>query len=191
MRIKATLDESTVASLLDQLLPVTIDLNETEPGTRWVRVEKPERFDFVAGEGIRVHTAAAIRWTALGIAIPVTIKSIALMLRPAIAVDEQLGGSLVFRPEIEGTDFKMMPAFVDAQIARTINAELSKQGDRLAWPFGKALALRAPLPSSISPAAQFELAAGDAAVETSDDQLTLELTLSMRFSRPDGPVEAK
>ncbi|HET6280426.1 MAG TPA: hypothetical protein VFH73_05655, partial [Polyangia bacterium] len=101
------------------------------------------------------------------------------------------GGSLVFRPEIEGTDFKMMPAFVDAQIARTINAELSKQGDRLAWPFGKALALRAPLPSSISPAAQFELAAGDAAVETSDDQLTLELTLSMRFSRPDGPVEAK
>jgi hypothetical protein len=183
MRIKATLDESTVASLLDQLLPVTIDLHETEPGTRWVRVEKPERFDFVAGEGIRVHTAAAIRWTALGIAIPVTIKSIALILRPAIITDEQPGGSLVFRPEIEGTDFKMVPAFVDARIARAINAELSKQGDRLAWPFGTSLALRTPLPPSITPATQFELAAEDAVVETTDHQLTLELTLSMRFTQ--------
>jgi hypothetical protein len=184
MRIKATLDESTVASLLDELLPVTIDLHETEPGTRWVRVEKPERLDFVAGEGIRLHTAGAIRWTALGMSIPVTIKSIALMLRPAIVSDEKLGGSLVFRPEIEATDLKMLPAFVDAQIARAINAELSKQGDRLAWPFGQSLALSTPLPSSISQATQFELAAASAVVETTDDQLTLELTLSMRFTKP-------
>lgn len=184
MRIKATLDQATVAALLDELLPVTVDLDDTEPGTRWVRVEKPEHFDFVAGEGIRVHTAAAITWTALGIAIPATINSIALMLRPAIVSDGQRGGSLVFRPEIEGADLKMVPAFVDAQIARAINAELSKQGDRLAWHFGEALALRTPLPPSISPAAQFELAAQDAVVETTDDQLTLELTLSMRFTRP-------
>jgi hypothetical protein len=183
MRIKATLDEATVAALLDELLPVTVDLDETEPGTRWVRVEKPERFDFVAGEGVRVHAAAAIRWTALGIAIPVTVNSLALLLRPGIVSDEQRGGSLVFRPEIEAADLKMVPAFVDARIARSINAELSKQGDRLAWHFGETLALRTPLPSTISPAAQFVLAAQDATVETTNDQLKLELSLSMGFTR--------
>lgn len=183
MRITAALDEATVAVLLDELLPVTIDLHEAEPGTRWIRVEKPDHFEFVAGEGIRIHAAAAIEWKTLGLAIPATLKSVEVMLRPAIVVDEQRGGTLVFRPEVEGADFKLVPAFIDAQIARVINSELSKEGNRLAWHFGETLALRTPLPSSISPATQFALSAEDAVVETTADQLTLALTLSMRFGR--------
>lgn len=183
MRITAVLDEATVAALLDELLPVTVDLHEAEPGTRWIRVEKPDHFDFVAGEGIRIHAAASIEWKTLGLAIPATLKSVEVMLRPAIVVDEQRGGTLVFRPEVEAADFKLVPAFIDAQLARIINAELSKEGNRLAWHFGETLALQTPLPSSISPPTRFDLLADDAVVETTGEQLSLALTLSMRFTR--------
>jgi hypothetical protein len=183
MRITAALDEKTVAALLDELLPVTIDLQESEPGTRWIRVEKPDHFEFVAGEGIRIHAGATIEWKALGLAIPATLKSVEVMLRPAIVVDEQRGGTLVFRPEVEAADFKLVPAFIDAQIARVINSQLAKESNQLAWHFAETLALRAPLPPIISPATQFELSAEDAVVQTTDDQLTLALTLSMRFAR--------
>lgn len=183
MRITAALDEATVAALLDELLPVTIDLHEAEPGTRWIRVEKPDHFEFVAGEGIRIHAGAAIEWKTLGLAIPATLKSVEVMLRPAIVVDEQRGGALVFSPQVEATDFKLVPAFIDAQIARAINAELSKESNRLAWHFGETLALHTPLPPTISPTTQFELSAGDAVVQTTDTQLTLAVTLSMHFTR--------
>jgi hypothetical protein len=184
MRISATLDETAVAALLDELLPVTIDLHPPEPGTRWVRVEKPDGFDFVAGEGVRIRAAATVQWTALGIAIPVTVNSLALMLRPVIVVDEERGGSLVFRPEIESADLKMVPAFVDERIARSINAKLAEEGDLAAWNFAQTLAIRSPLPSNISPAAELHIAAGDAVVQADDTQLSLSLTLTMRFARP-------
>jgi hypothetical protein len=183
MRLTARLDESTVAVLLDQLLPVTIDLQEEEPGTRWVRVHKPQRFEFVAGQGIRIHTAAVFQWTALGFRIPVTIESIELMLRPLVVEEGEGLGKLVFRPEIEGTDFRMVPAFIDAQIARVINAKLADQGDRLAWHFGQTLAAHYTLPPTISPTADFDLVARDAVVETTNDNLVLSVTLEMRFTR--------
>jgi hypothetical protein len=64
-----------------------------------------------------------------------------------------------------------------------VNGKLDSQGNALAWDFGKALTVNAPLPSSISPAEAFQMNVSNAQVVVLADALELTLTLDMRFSR--------
>jgi hypothetical protein len=184
LHITATLTEDDLVLLLRDLLPATIDLDPlgAEAGRRWIRFDEPHHVDFVPKVGLRVRTSAALQWTAVGIAVPATIREVELLLQPLVTADEQ-GPKLVFRPMIEKADFKMMPEFVDQAITGRINAMLAAEGDLTGWHFGEGLARRVPLPKNLSPVDAFHLGAGPMEIEVQDRAFVLRLEVNMSFSR--------
>lgn len=187
LRVTARLDEAAVKEILDELLPITIDLAEEgeAAGERWLRVDKPQQVDFVEGEGLRVVTSARVRWRAAGMRVPVTLKGAELMIRPVVDQDD-LGAKLLFVPSVEKTDFKLIPGFLDRRIETRINDALEDNGHRLAWHFGQTLAATVAMPASMAPVEAFLLSAEDAEVSVTADALMLSLVLGMRFARREG-----
>lgn len=186
LRITSELGEDVVRELLEQFFPATVDLNplqaDADAERRWLRIERPHQLDFVAGEGVRVRTAASLQWTAIGFAVPVTVHEIELMIVPAIAQDER-GPKLVFRPSVEKADVKRLPAFLDQMVSRRINDALAAEGDLLGWHFGESLDLRVPLPPNLSPVDALQLGAGDMTVAVFDRAIVLTLEVKVAFTR--------
>lgn len=184
LHITAELAEADVRTLLDQLLPLTVDLGALgeEPGRRFLEIERANSVEFVAGQGLRVRTGARVQWTALGLPVPARLNELELVLRPAIE-EEEAGPRLVFRPTIENADFRLLPAAVDRAITARINAALDEEAHLLAWHAGQSLARSIALPANLSPKVAFELGAGAATVEVTDRAIVLRLAVTMRFSR--------
>lgn len=183
MEIAASLDSDTVTQLLHELTPLTVHVaGSGEKGERWVRVERPEHIEFVAGEGLRIRTAAKLQWTVAGIRIPFVIRSLQMMLRPLIA---QIGneGRLVFRASIESADLKGVPAMIDEGIVAKVNDLLEAQGDMLAWNFGAMLTRTVEMPESMEPIEALHLRATNGVVEVRSDGLRFALKIPMRFAR--------
>lgn len=187
LTITARLDRTAISEILADLLPLTIDLSDEgdPPGDRWIRVEQPHHVDFVADDGLHVHTSAQLRWRAGGVRVPATLQHAELILRPQIARDER-GPKLVFAPSLEKADFKLVPAFVDRRIVSRVNAQLALEGDRLAWHFGESLAVAVPMPRHLAPLDAFLLEPGAARVAITAEALELTLDLNVRFSRGNG-----
>jgi len=105
------------------------------------------------------------------------------MLEPEL-VETPAGGRLVFRPALEDLDLKNVPGFLDRGVAGIVNGKLESQVNALAWDFGSALAVNAPLPAGITPAEAFQISVRNARVVVLADALELTVTLDLRFSRP-------
>lgn len=184
LHITAKLAEDDLKALLEDLLPLTIDLDPlgADAGQRWFRIERPSHVDFVPGEGLDVRAEAALQWTAAGFNIPVTIHELALRIEPVIASDED-GPKLVFRPTIEKGDLAWVPSFLDRALVSRINAALVAEGDLLGWHFGRTLAQRVALPRNLSPVNALSIQAGQVRLEVQDTCFLLELEVSLGFER--------
>jgi hypothetical protein len=195
MHIQARLDESTLRQLLDELLPVTILLDEDKAGSpggdpngSWVAIEPARTVDFVAGEGLRLVTGGKIRWVAAGVPVEATLQAAHILLRPLVVADKH-GGRLVFRPSLEEADLKNVPALVDRGIAALVNRQLEKRGDQIAWDFGRTLAFSVPLPPALRGVEALQLSVKTGQVTVSDHAFELGLELSLHFRHaPRGPV---
>lgn len=185
MHIKAHLEEATVKTLLGELLPVTIVLDEAEGDSRWMRIDPARSVDFVAGQGLRLDVSGQLHWKTAGVPVLLTIHSAQLLIRPAL-VDDAQGPRLVFRPSLEQMDLKSVPGFLDSGIAAIVNKRLDAEGDKLAWRFGRDLANRFPLRKELLEIEAFTLAAGPATVEVLDDALEFTVSLVMGFARAGG-----
>ncbi len=78
--LTATLDETTVRELLNELLPLRIDLGDENHANRWFQIQPPQLIEFVPDKGIRIQTSAQLHWTVAGMGIPFTILSVRLLL---------------------------------------------------------------------------------------------------------------
>lgn len=184
LQLTAELSEQALTQLLSELLPATIDLDPlgVDSGRRWIRIEAPSHVDFVPDIGLRIRTSAALQWTAVGLAVPVTLRDVQLILRPIVATDER-GPKLVLEPSIENADFRFMPTFVDEAIAARINAALAAEGHMIGWHFGETLSHQVPLPANLTPVNAFTLSAGAFDVKVSEHGIVLKLQLNMGFTR--------
>jgi hypothetical protein len=183
VQITARLDEETIRTLVGQLLParVLIDEQQGDRG-RWIQLEAASQVDFIAGQGLRVQTSGQIQWQAAGLPIALTLNSVQLMVRPEV-VTEPPGARLVFRPSLEELDLKNVPGFLDRSVLGMVNGKLRDQGDQLAWDFGETLTVSAPLPATIVPFETFHLAAREGTVSVLADALELTVSFDLRFSR--------
>ncbi|MES1204586.1 MAG: hypothetical protein ABUS79_01490 [Pseudomonadota bacterium] len=190
MQITARLDESTLIGLLRQLLPVTVTIDEDGSGDggadRWIRIDPARQVAFVPDEGLRVEVGGQLRWKTAGMPVLLTINSAQLMVRPVIESAEE-GERLVFRPSLERMDLKNVPEFVDSGVAAIINKRLARQGDSLAWHFGRTLRHEFPLAKEFVDVDRFSLAAGTAAVAVSADAFELTLRVTAAFTRAAEP----
>lgn len=186
MHILARLDEATLRGILDELLPVTLLLDDGADGGRagrdgrWVRIEPTHDLDFVAGTGLRLATGGQIRWLLAGVPLEATLHSIQIMLRPEIVPDKH-GGKLVFRPSLESADLKNVPAWIDRGIVSVANRLIEARGDQLAWDFGRSLSFSTAVPATLEGIATMQLGVQNATVQVLADAIQLGLTLSLRF----------
>jgi hypothetical protein len=185
--ITARLDESTVKKLLGELLPARVMVDEPdEPKARWIQIESPSRIDFAAGEGLRVLTSGHIQWYAAGLPISLTLTSVQLLLRPELA-DDPPGPRLIFRPSLVDLDLKNVPGFLDRSVAGIVNGRLESQANELAWHFGRALSVEAPMPPTIVPGQALQMGVRTASVAVLDDAIELSVAFDLRFARSPEP----
>lgn len=181
MRITAQLDESTVRTLLGELLPVTVRLDDDDVD-RWIRIDPAHSVDFAAGEGLRVAVAGQLSWKLAGVQVTLTIHAAQLLLQPAV-LGEGTEARLVFRPSLEKMDLKNVPGLLDSGITGLVNSRLEGEGDKLAWHFGRDLTARFPLGKDFVDGETFVLGVGAAAVTVLADAIVLDLPLALAFAR--------
>jgi hypothetical protein len=204
VHIRVRLEEATLRAVLDELLPITLLLDEpgadadltatataTAPAAgkgrdgRWVRVEKASEVDFVAGQGLRLVSAGQIRWVTAGMPMEATLHSVKILLRPQVVADKH-GGRLVFRPSLEAADLKNVPALLDRGVVALVNHQLESKGQDMAWDFGRTLSLAVPVPPMLEGIHSLQLDARNATVSVTADAIELGLTLSLHFLRNPG-----
>jgi hypothetical protein len=183
MHITARLADATLKQLLDQLLPVTI-LLDNEPGIegRWIKINRTDHLDFVAGQGIRFSTSGELRWSLGPVPVSLTVKELGVLLKPAVKSDGKTT-RLHFLPVIEKADFANIPGFIDQGIVGLVNHALEAINHHLAWDFGKALGLQFTLPDTLVPLEAARIEAKDASVEVFDDRIELDVSVVMSVTR--------
>jgi hypothetical protein len=165
-----------VESLLASFLPLCVRL--PGEGRRQLEIGEARSLALVPGVGLRVDTSAHIQWEALGIGIPLTVRSLTALFRPHIVAG---GSALAFGVAIEQADLAGMPAFMDQTIIDKANEALARID--LAWSFGKTLGRPLPLPLAMSPVSRVSLGVSGSEVVVTSEGLSLSVDLDASVSR--------
>jgi hypothetical protein len=176
MQLCAILTKDDITSVIEQITPLRVALRTR----RVITLGRPRRIDLVEGAGLRVRGAARFTWDALGVTIPVTLRSWQILLVPSFK-RRQNRRVLAFEPVLEELDFKNVPMFLDGRIAEAINEGLAAQKDRLSWDFEKHLSVMRQLPEKMSPSGEAKLAptGGSVVVTVSEMRLTLDFAVTL------------
>jgi hypothetical protein len=183
MHIAVELEAATLRELLGELLPITILLDEAHgPDGRWMRIDPARDLQFSVDEGIRVVTSGVLRWSLGPLPVMLTVRSLALILRPVV-VGTGAAGRVLFRPLIEAADLQNVPGLFDRGVVRLVNRALEARSERLAWDFGRTLALRFLLPDALVPLETAAVSVEAARLRVRADALELIVSLTMHISR--------
>jgi len=183
MHIAVELEEATLRELLGELLPITILLDEAHGlAGRWMRIDPARDLQFSVDEGIRVVTSGVLRWSLGPLPVMLTVRSLALILRPVV-VGTGAAGRVLFRPLIEAADLQNVPGLFDRGVVRLVNRALEARSERLAWDFGRTLALRFLLPDALVPLETAAVSVEAARLRVRADALELIVSLTMHISR--------
>jgi hypothetical protein len=187
MHITAQLEGETLRRLLDDILPITVLLDEEQAlDGRWVRIDRAQSVEIVPGESLRLVSAGELRWNVGPVLATVTVHRLALMVRPLVT-GEGASTRLLFRPRIEEADFRRMPAPLDRGIVAIVNRALERRGDALGWDVGRSLSRSFGLPGVLVPLETAGVDVLSAEVAILQDCIALTVSLAMRVSRSEAP----
>jgi hypothetical protein len=182
MWVEAILTREDLAKALDDLCPLRILVGEDGS----VIVSEPRAIELVPGVGLRVTANAEIHWPILGIAVPITVRSMTLDVRPLILKSEG-GDKLAFRLQLDQVDISLLPSFLDQTVVDRVNQELEAKHIELAWNFSETLSHVFALPPSLASAGAIELKVAWGEAKTTLE--TLVLAISFHASvLPRGPL---
>jgi hypothetical protein len=181
MRLQAVLPRSEIDSLLNELLPLTVLLGGDENERRLV-LRDPRAVTFVPGEGMTLSCTADIRWSLLGITVPIHLRELTVMLAPRISMRAGTP-ALVFGLSIAHADLAGVPAVLDAHLVDRLNQALEERQVQLAWEFAKTLTHSFALPALLANVRSFNLGVGESAVEVVVDALVLSVELLASVTR--------
>jgi hypothetical protein len=183
MEINVRLDEATLQRMLDEILPITVLLDDAgTPNGRWVMLERARRLELIPGEGIRLATSGAMRWPISFVPMTVRLAALQLLLRP-IVVGDGAATRVRFRPLIEYADFERLPGFVDRGIVSIINRALETRSERLEWRVAESLALRFQLPETLVPLERARVDVVAAALTIDERGISVGVTLDVGVTR--------
>ena len=183
MDIKVRLDEGTLRRLLNDILPITVLLDD-ELGMegRWVAIGRAERLDLIPGEGLRFATSGELRWPLKIAPVTLTLTELQLVVRP-IVVGAGSATRLLFRPRIEHIDLERLPGFVDRGIVALVNRTLEARSQLLAWNVAESLGQRFSLPDTLIPLENARVDVVSASLAIDEHGIDLAVTLDMNVTR--------
>jgi hypothetical protein len=187
MWLEAVLSKEDLAALIAQFVPLTIHMNPDAGGDQYIELATATHFALVADQGLRMTTRARVHWPILGIAVPITVDPLSVMIRPQITHTAR-GDALSFTLEIEQADFAGIPAFGDQAITQKVNRELSSRHAELAWAFSSMLSHRFHLPPLLEPLDSLALNVAWGKVRVTDEAMVLAISFHAQVSRRDDDV---
>lgn len=180
MELQATLTTIDLRNLIEPALPLDVDI-DGDQGERVFTLQELVGVEFVPQRGIRLSLTGKISWPILGVTVPITLKSIEVLI--SVAREERPSAHLVLRFVIEKADFAWIPGVVDGAIADRINAEIQARKFELPWDFEKLMTHRFPLPVAVTSAQALSLFVPASSLHITDRQLELRVTLSTHVER--------
>lgn len=181
MRLLALVPRAEVQLLLSELLPLKVLLGD-DGDDRTLLLRDAGEVSFVPGFGVRMACKADIRWSLLGLTVPVHLRALSVLLVPRIA-EREGGAALVFQVSIEHADLAGVPAVVDAHLVERVNQALAERQVELAWNFTRTLSHTFELPALLESVRAFSLGVAGSGVEVHADELQLEVELRAGFTR--------
>lgn len=179
MRLQALLPRADLDALLSQLLPVKVSLGGDD---RSLVLRDPRAVTFIAGNGVSLACKADIRWSVLGLTVPIHLRELSVMLTPQIATRAS-GPALVFELAITHADLAGVPAVVDSHLVELVNQALAERNVELGWEFAKTLTHSFALPDVLANVRSFNLGVGESTVEVVPDGLVLHVELLTSVTR--------
>ena len=186
MWLEAIFPAEDLRRTLSEIAPLEIRLGD-DGGE--LALDAPSEVTLVADQGVRIVCAARLHWPVLGVSVPVTMKSLVVLLRPTIEAHEGKD-ALVFKLEIEHADFSMVPAVIDTRITSLVNEELAKKGVELSWDYAQTLNHVFQLPDLLKPAEALSLTITGAVVKVTTEALGLAIAIRSDVKRGGARDEA-
>jgi hypothetical protein len=174
MWIEAILSHDDLATLVAQLLPLDLRLGEAD-GDPELRLSDLAKVELIENQGLRVECRAAIRWSVLGIDVPITVDSLALKLIPSV-VKRSGRDALAFKIQLGELDIAWMPAAIDATIRERVNRELREKQRQLTWSFSQTLSHVFRLPEAVRPIDAIELEVAWGKVRVTSEALVMAVS---------------
>ena len=189
MHLEAHLTSADFNHVFAQLTPLRISLDENSD-KRFLALGPPQHVGLVASRGLRVVADVQFQWDVIGIALPVSMKRVSVLLTPSIAeIDGQ--AALLFGVRIEDADLSALPSFVESVLLDTVNDALAKREASICWRFMETLDFSFRLPVLVSPRYRVRLFAASGTVRVDSHALVLSVDWGLeahphehRSSRP-------
>ena len=184
MWVEAVVPQQDLTALLGQLLPAAIRLGHDGE----LYLGEPTGVALVADVGLRVVCGATLRWKILGIHVPITIESIAVVVSPEIEERSDFR-RLVFKIQIEHADVARLPRLLDDGVTDLVNRELAAKHVELSWNYAATLSHAFELPTSLQSHDQLALTVVDARVKATGDALGLAIRFGAAARRRSPKVD--
>jgi hypothetical protein len=181
MQLTAVLPRADLDELLNDLLPLKVLLG-ADRDDRTLLLYDPSSVSFVAGHGIGLSCKADIRWSVLGITVPIQLRALTVMLVPRVSQRDGVP-ALVLDLALEHVDLAGVPAALEGRLVDLINQALQARQVELAWGFGKTLSHAFALPAMLESVSSFNLGVGESSVDVLADALRLDIQLRAGVSR--------
>lgn len=171
MQLRAVVRRDDVIGLLEEITPLRVELSRRPQ--RAISVGRPTTLDFIPEVGIRVRLDARISWDVVGVSVPVTARTIQVLLTPKLSMREG-HHVLSLEPTLEDFELESLPFFVDRRVRTALDAAVERQRVRLTWDLEELL--RFPLPEKITPPMRVDLGITDATLAVDAESLVLDVS---------------
>jgi hypothetical protein len=178
MWMQATLSTEDLTRALESLCPARIDLADD----RWIDLARPRSVTLIPDLGLRVLFEARVRWSLIGIDVPVTVNEVELLLAPKV-VPKGDSSVIAFEMQVGALDLKFVPAPIDGTVADRINAALVEARPSMVWDFRKTLDFTFELPAALSPAEKARLHAKWAEMKVTAEAVSLAVSFELDVAR--------
>jgi hypothetical protein len=194
MWLQATLTAQDLQDALAKITPLRVPLDSQDPD-RCLWLGKPSEVTLREADGVRISTRGQVRWDVAGITVPITLRTLGVVLTPTI---EQLEGeeALTFTLRVTDADLSAVPGFLEDTIIAKVNDALARPDAKLVWRFLQTLDFTFDLPATMEPKRHMSLFARWGAVRVTDEALNLVVSWGLDAAQnattaelvPPGPV---
>jgi hypothetical protein len=187
MWVEAVFSIEDLTALMARVVPLKIHIHPEADADHYIELTTATDMALVADQGLRMTTSARIHWPILGIAVPINIDPLRVMIRPAI-VRTPGGDALYLSLEIENADVAGVPAFADQAIVDKINGEHAERNVDIAWAFSEMLSHRFDLPATLEPLESLALNVAWGKVRVTEEAMVLAVSFHAEIARRDDEI---
>lgn len=172
MQLNVTLSRVELRLLVQDLIPLEIDLHENE-ADRSLILNELLHLELVPDQGVRIEMSGELHWSVLGVPVSVPINSLCLLAR--MTHQKRTHANLVIELIVEKSDVAWLPGLVDKGIAERINHEIRARNLQVAWDFENLLTHTFAMPRALRSAENLGLRVRSSSFRVTESSVHLDV----------------